>query len=59
MSDAAAKPAFPAMSIEQAHALLTQPGTLLETGEAGSLKFRRRSKPIFHYPVSTKKRNNG
>ncbi|HYD89318.1 MAG TPA: class I adenylate-forming enzyme family protein [Vitreimonas sp.] len=34
MTDAAAKPAFPAMSIEQAHALLTQPGTLLETGEA-------------------------
>lgn len=30
----AAKPAFPAMSIEQAHALLTQPGTLLELGEA-------------------------
>jgi long-chain acyl-CoA synthetase len=29
-----AKPAFPAMSIEQAHALLTQPGTLLELGEA-------------------------
>ena len=34
MSDAAAKPGFPAMSIEQAHALLTQPGTLLEMGEA-------------------------
>lgn len=34
MTDAAAKPAFPAMSIEQAHALLTQPGTLLEIGEA-------------------------
>ncbi|MBX3511387.1 MAG: acyl--CoA ligase [Hyphomonadaceae bacterium] len=33
MTDAA-KPAFPAMSIEQAHALLTQPGTLLELGEA-------------------------
>jgi len=30
----AAKPAFPAMSIEQAHALLTQKGTLLEMGEA-------------------------
>jgi long-chain acyl-CoA synthetase len=30
----AAKPAFPAMSIEQAHALLTQMGTLLEMGEA-------------------------
>jgi long-chain acyl-CoA synthetase len=29
-----AKPAFPVMSIEQAHALLTQPGTLLEMGEA-------------------------
>jgi long-chain acyl-CoA synthetase len=34
MSDEAAKPAFPAMSIAQAHALLTAPGTLLETGEA-------------------------
>jgi long-chain acyl-CoA synthetase len=34
MTDAAAKPAFPAMSIEQAHALLTQPGTMLEVGEA-------------------------
>ena len=34
MSEAAAKPAFPAMSIEQAHALLTQPGTLLEIAEA-------------------------
>ena len=34
MTDAAAKPAFPAMSIEQAHALLTQPGTLLEVAEA-------------------------
>ena len=33
MSDAAAKPAFPAMSIEQAHALLTAPGTMLEVGE--------------------------
>jgi long-chain acyl-CoA synthetase len=33
MSDAAAKPAFPAMSIEQAHALLTQPGTPLEVGD--------------------------
>jgi long-chain acyl-CoA synthetase len=30
----AAKPAFPAMSIAQAHALLTQKGTLLEIGEA-------------------------
>ena len=29
----AAKPAFPAMSIAQAHALLTQPGTPLEVGE--------------------------
>ncbi len=28
-----AKPAFPAMSIAQAHALLTAPGTLLEVGE--------------------------
>ena len=28
-----AKPAFPAMSIEQAHALLTAPGTPLEVGE--------------------------
>ncbi|MGE0740510.1 MAG: class I adenylate-forming enzyme family protein [Hyphomonadaceae bacterium] len=28
-----AKPAFPAMSIEQAHALLTAPGTMLEIGE--------------------------
>jgi long-chain acyl-CoA synthetase len=34
MSDAAAKPAYPAMSIEQAHALLTAPGTMLEVGEA-------------------------
>lgn len=33
MSDAAATPAFPAMSIEQAHALLTAPGTMLEVGE--------------------------
>jgi long-chain acyl-CoA synthetase len=33
MTDAAAKPAFPAMSIEQAHALLTAPGTMLEVGE--------------------------
>lgn len=32
MTDAA-KPAYPAMSIEQAHALLTQPGSPLETGE--------------------------
>jgi len=30
----AAKPSFPAMSIEQAHALLTAPGTMLEVGEA-------------------------
>ncbi|HRE43486.1 MAG TPA: class I adenylate-forming enzyme family protein [Terricaulis sp.] len=30
----AAKPAFPAMSIAQAHALMTQKGTLLEMGEA-------------------------
>jgi long-chain acyl-CoA synthetase len=30
----AAKPAFPAMSIEQAHALITAPGTMLEVGEA-------------------------
>ncbi len=29
----AAKPAFPAMSIAQAHALMTQKGTLLEMGE--------------------------
>ncbi len=34
MSEAAAKPGYPAMSIEQAHALMTQPGTLLEVGEA-------------------------
>ncbi len=34
MSEAAAEPGFPAMSIEQAHALMTQPGTLLELGEA-------------------------
>ena len=33
MSADAAKPAFPAMSIEQAHALLTQPGSMFETGE--------------------------
>ena len=33
MSDGA-KPGFPAMSIEQAHALLTAPGTPLEVGEA-------------------------
>jgi long-chain acyl-CoA synthetase len=33
MSDAAAKPAFPAMSIAQAHALLAQPGSMLEVGE--------------------------
>jgi len=32
MSDGA-KPAFPAMSIEQAHKLLTAPGTMLEVGE--------------------------
>jgi long-chain acyl-CoA synthetase len=32
MSDGA-KPGFPAMSIEQAHALLTAPGTMLEVGE--------------------------
>jgi len=30
----AAKPSFPAMSIEQAHALMTAPGTMLEVGEA-------------------------
>ncbi|MEZ5996324.1 MAG: class I adenylate-forming enzyme family protein [Hyphomonadaceae bacterium] len=30
----AAKPPFPAMSIEQAHKLLTAPGTMLEVGEA-------------------------
>ncbi|MBL8538333.1 MAG: acyl--CoA ligase [Hyphomonadaceae bacterium] len=29
-----ANPAFPAMSIERAHALLTQPGTMFELGEA-------------------------
>ncbi|MBX9747560.1 MAG: AMP-binding protein, partial [Hyphomonadaceae bacterium] len=34
MSDAAAKPAYPAMSIAQAHALLCAPGTPLEVGEA-------------------------
>ena len=33
MSDAAAKPAFPAMSIAQAHAILAQPGNMLEVGE--------------------------
>lgn len=33
MTEAAAKPGFPAMSIEQAHALLTAPGTMLEVGE--------------------------
>ncbi len=33
MSEAAAKPAYPAMTIEQAHALLTAPGTMLEVGE--------------------------
>lgn len=33
MSEAAAKPGFPAMSIEQAHALLTQPGSMFEIGE--------------------------
>ncbi|HET9231014.1 MAG TPA: class I adenylate-forming enzyme family protein [Vitreimonas sp.] len=33
MSEAAAKPAFPAMSIEQAHAILGQPGSMLEVGE--------------------------
>lgn len=33
MSEAAAKPAFPAMSIEQAHKLLTAPGTMLEVAE--------------------------
>src|SRR5215475_6188339 len=32
MNDAA-KPAFPAMSMEQAHALLTQPGSMFEVGE--------------------------
>src|SRR5262249_52001788 len=30
----AAKPAFPAMSIEQAHALITAPGSMFEVGEA-------------------------
>jgi long-chain acyl-CoA synthetase len=34
MSEAAAKPAYPAMSIAQAHAMLTAPGTMLEVGEA-------------------------
>ena len=33
MSDVAAKPAFPAMSIAQAHALLAAPGSMLEVGE--------------------------
>jgi long-chain acyl-CoA synthetase len=32
MSDGA-KPGFPAMSIEQAHKLMTAPGTMLEVGE--------------------------
>jgi long-chain acyl-CoA synthetase len=34
MTAEAAKPTFPAMSIEQAHKLLTAPGTMLELGEA-------------------------
>ena len=34
MSAAPQKPAWPAMSIAQAHALLTQPGSPLEMGEA-------------------------
>jgi|CXWL01.1.fsa_nt_gi long-chain acyl-CoA synthetase len=34
MTDAGAKPAFPAMSIAQAHGLLTQPGSPLETADA-------------------------
>ena len=34
MSEAAAKPGYPAMSIEQAHAILGQPGSMLEVGEA-------------------------
>ncbi|MGE0597452.1 MAG: class I adenylate-forming enzyme family protein [Hyphomonadaceae bacterium] len=34
MNADAAKPAFPAMSIEQAHALLTQPGTVFEVAQA-------------------------
>ncbi len=34
MSVAGATPAFPAMSIEQAHALLAQPGSMFELGEA-------------------------
>ncbi|MBY0564121.1 MAG: acyl--CoA ligase [Hyphomonadaceae bacterium] len=34
MSADGAKPAFPAMSIERAHALLAQPGTMFEIGEA-------------------------
>ncbi len=33
MTDAGAKPAFPAMPIEHAHKLLTQPGTMFEVGE--------------------------
>jgi len=33
MSEAAAKPGYPAMSIEQAHAILGQPGSMLEVGE--------------------------
>jgi long-chain acyl-CoA synthetase len=33
MSEAAAKPGYPAMSIEQAHATLSQPGSMLEVGE--------------------------
>jgi len=33
MTDAAAKPGFPAMSIEQAHAILAAPGSMLEVGE--------------------------
>jgi long-chain acyl-CoA synthetase len=41
MNDAA-KPAFPAMSMEQAHALLTQPGSMFEVGEETirGVKFR-------------------
>lgn len=52
MTDAAAKPAFPAMSIEQAHALLTQPGTLLETAEAEvrgvTMKVWKAAPPTLH-----------
>jgi len=52
MSEAAAKPGFPAMSIEQAHALLTQPGTLLEVGEAEvrgvKLKVWKAAPPTLH-----------